>query len=122
MLRRFETSWKRAEHPDVTSAITAITSILAGGQRPSQQGIAQLVGLSASDLARLLVFEMGRTFVQCRSVVAIMLGAQRLAASTKQVAEIAYALGFQHPAQFDREFHRTLGLSPSGFRKLLKLI
>jgi len=41
-----------------------------------------------------------------------------LANSREQVAPIAYQLGYDRHDSFDRQFHKTIGLSPSAFRKL----
>jgi ActR/RegA family two-component response regulator/AraC-like DNA-binding protein len=106
-------------HIAVVAAFESIQASLVGGRRPPDQQVARDVGLTVEDLERVLEFNTGRNFTEWRSLLAIQLGAQRLANSPEQVAQIAYALGFDHAAQFTREFHRTLGLTPTDFRRLL---
>ncbi len=66
-----------------------------------------------------LVMGTGRTFSQWRSLLAIKTSCVELGSSSEQVAQIAYALGYEHVAQFNREFQRLLSVTPTEFRRLL---
>lgn len=46
---------------------------------------------------------------------------QLLAKNTDDVAQIAYALGFEYPAHFSRLFKRISGMTPTEFRKRTEL-
>jgi ActR/RegA family two-component response regulator/AraC-like DNA-binding protein len=106
-------------HARLVAAFDNIRAALASGRRPSSEDVARQVDVTVANLELLLDFDTGRNFTEWRCLLAIQLGAQRLAASAEQVAQIAYMLGFEHAAQFNREFHRTLGLTPTDFRRLL---
>jgi AraC-like DNA-binding protein len=104
----------------VAEFLNALKTNMAAGIRPTLAQAAAAVGYPADFMSPLVLTATGRRFVQWRSIVAIQLGTHRLATTREQIAQIAYALGFEHPAQFDREFRRTLGLSPRQFRAVVR--
>ena len=99
-----------------SKAMARIQDSLARGKRPSQGNIASQLGVDVAALHQVLTFETGKTFTEWRSLLAMRLGVQHLAASSEQVSQIAYQLGFEHPPQFDREFSRVFGITPREFR------
>lgn len=38
----------------------------------------------------------------------------------EQFAQIAYRIGYEHPPQFDRDFHLAFGVTPSELRQVLR--
>jgi AraC-like DNA-binding protein len=42
----------------------------------------------------------------------------RVLTTTEQIAQIAFALGYEHPTQFAREFAGMFGCSPTALREL----
>jgi FixJ family two-component response regulator len=100
-------------------ALEILARELANRRRPDLLSVAQRLGLHADTFDEDLLMETNMSFVGWRSATAVMLGARMLASSSEHVSQIAYALGFEHHSQFDREFHRVLGVSPTEFRKIL---
>lgn len=52
--------------------------------------------------------------------LAMRRAAVELVSSSEQVAQIAYRLGYDHHAAFDRHFRAFFGCSPTAFRRVLK--
>jgi DNA-binding response OmpR family regulator len=77
------------------------------------------LGMDPQDLSNLLVREIGLSFRQLRRVIVMRRGVQMLASSDEQVAQIAYAVGYEHPSAFDHSFKSLLGLSPGDYRRLI---
>jgi len=79
---------------------------------------AQAVGLSRWHLARLLRRETGEGFVahlrDARMRIATALLAREESVSVK---DVAWRVGFCSIRAFDREFKRTVGLTPSAYRR-----
>jgi AraC-like DNA-binding protein len=79
-------------------------------------GTAQMLGLSARSLQRMLEQE-GTPYRQlveecrCRRALAL------LREGCGSVAEVAISLGYQEPGNFIRAFRRWTGMSPNAFRK-----
>lgn len=87
---------------------------------PSVGEFAAMANLSPKYFSELVKRETGtgpKTLIM-RQMVNV--AKHRLAASEADVAEIAYDLGFQHPAHFSRMFKRMEGMSPSEYRNSLE--
>ena len=100
-------------------ALRTISEALARGCRPSAAAVARELCITPDALDRQLESDTSRPFAAWRSAHAIMLAVRQLATSIEHISQIAYALGFNHVSQFDREFHRLFGVSPRAFRALL---
>jgi len=118
-IRRLSLQLCHAERSRAYAALDVLRRRLERRCRPSPSEVALELGVAPQAFEHDLEVETGRPFAEWRSAVAVMLGARQLATSSEQVSQIAYALGFNHLSQFDREFHRQLGLSPRAFRLLL---
>jgi YesN/AraC family two-component response regulator len=103
----------------VQAILREICTWLLKGHRPDIHTIGQQLALSAETIGALCALETGKTYSEWVRALAVQLGTQRVGNSPEQIAQIAYSVGLQHHAQFDREFRRMLGLSPQQFRKLL---
>lgn len=103
----------------VTTALMGIHATLARRERPSVAKLAAQSAISAVELQRQLILTTGRTFSRWRSILAIKAATRQLASSYEQVAQIAYSLGYDHVAQFNREFNQLLSITPTEFRRLL---
>lgn len=62
----------------------------------------------------------GLTIQKCRKAVVVRRALMELAATSEQVAQIAYQTGYAHESALDRDFSRLLGMSPTQFRKILR--
>jgi ActR/RegA family two-component response regulator/AraC-like DNA-binding protein len=119
LLTEFALGSDLGRHPTVVEALVRIRGVLARGERPSLARLAAAAAWSADDVNRVLVLGTGRTFSQWRSLLAVKAACVELGSSSEQVAQIAYALGYEHVAQFNREFQRLLSVTPTEFRRLL---
>jgi len=117
--RRLTAALERAEQSKAAAAPHWIDVAMAQHTRPSVSEVAQRLGLNADVFESDLQAETGRSFYEWRSAMAVMRGVRLLAESRERVSQIAYSLGYNHPSQFDREFHRMLYVSPRRFRSLL---
>jgi DNA-binding response OmpR family regulator/methylphosphotriester-DNA--protein-cysteine methyltransferase len=88
------------------------------GTRPSENAVAAGIGVDPAHLGRLIKDETGLGFRMWRSTAAVQVAVGRLRAPDARVSEIAYALGFEHAAQFAREFRRIIGISPREYQQL----
>ncbi|MDE6157122.1 MAG: helix-turn-helix domain-containing protein [Muribaculaceae bacterium] len=83
---------------------------------PAVSGFAEQLCLTPKYLSELLKKETGMTAKAIIMRHMVDVAKHRLAVSGDDVSEIAYGLGFQHPAHFSRMFRRMTGQSPSQFR------
>lgn len=79
--------------------------------------LAKTVGMSQRNLNRLVREESGMTTVQLVRTLRLEKAKALLKATNKTVAEIAYETGFTEPSYFTKVFKRTLGVSPTEWRK-----
>lgn len=79
--------------------------------------LAAVVGLGIRQTQRL--FKSGLNTTPTAFVLAIKLehAAQLLTTTQKNVAEVAYAVGFSDPSYFSRTFKRYFGIAPSDYQK-----
>jgi AraC family transcriptional regulator len=75
-------------------------------------------GVHPVSLARAFRHHYGCTVGEYIRRLRIRYACDRLLGSDDSLVEIAYAAGFSHQAHLSRTFKRTLGLSPSQFRRL----
>jgi DNA-binding response OmpR family regulator/AraC-like DNA-binding protein len=87
--------------------------------RVTEAAVARELGLDSTAPSHLVTREVGLSFRQLRQVVVVRRAVQILAVSDEHVAQIAYAVGYDHPSGFDRTFTRMLGTSPRGYRQLV---
>lgn len=84
---------------------------------PTVQSVANKLNISANYLSNLLSAETGQSTLQHIQNKLIKKAKVRLSGSTSSVSEIAYDLGFDHPASFSKLFKSKTQMSPMEFRK-----
>jgi AraC-like DNA-binding protein len=96
----------------------AIALIQARYHQPTlrQAAIATEVGLTPAALAVRFKAETGHTFGDWLRHVRIMNAALLLTSSPKSVKEIWVEVGYNHASNFDHEFQKRFGTSPSEYR------
>jgi AraC-like DNA-binding protein len=70
-------------------------------------------------LSRVPRDAFGLSIRQLRRAVIMRRAVQMLAASDEQVAQIAYAVGYEHPSAFNHSFASFFGVSPNSCRQLI---
>lgn len=96
----------------------ALAALERGGIKQPQQILAGRIGLSRAYLSRMMTKQTGRHSAEwCRAAVA-RTAVRELLQTSQSVSQIAYAAGYEHVAQFDRDFAGMFGVSPTALRRL----
>lgn len=103
-----------------TDSVIARLEATHAHARVREADLARELGIDAAHLGRLLRAETGLTFRQWRWALRLRGAVVPLVDSDEQIAQIAYRLGYDSPAQFDREFRRIFGVTPTGFRRVVR--
>lgn len=86
------------------------------------ESLSESLGLSRSHLYKKLMFITGKGPAEFIRIIRLKRGRQLLEKSQMQIAEIAYAVGFNSPKRFTQNFKNEFGMSPSEFLKGLKCL
>jgi CheY-like chemotaxis protein len=105
--------------PRAAQMLAAYESCRPRRPLPSPLDVASAADLCVTSASELLRRTIGMSLNQAHNLATIRRAVVRLAAGTEQVAQIVYQIGLSSPANFDHLFHRMVGLSPNGFRRLL---
>jgi AraC-like DNA-binding protein len=87
-------------------------------QRWTSDELAREVGLSRSALAERFTRMMGEPPMRYLAQQRLQTAAQRLKASNDSLARIAFKVGYESEAAFNRAFKREFGVPPATWRKL----
>jgi AraC-like DNA-binding protein len=105
--------------PRVVAAIDAARSAAANHTRSKIEKIAKSKNVSPEHLGRLVTEETGFDFVAWRTAFILRPSVSVLMDTDEHVKQIARGrLDFKHVSQFDTEFHRFFGLTPTRFRQI----
>jgi AraC-like DNA-binding protein/quercetin dioxygenase-like cupin family protein len=86
-----------------------------------QSEVAKMLGMSSAAFSRFFHRETGRTFQRyCNEVRVARVCADLAGTSDRNIAEAAFAAGFQNLANFGRRFREITGITPSEYRKMLR--
>jgi len=88
--------------------------------RVSQREAATLLGMSPGAFSRFFTRQFGKPFVTYVAEVRIGHACRLLLEEDLGVSEIAYRVGFNNIANFNRHFLKLKGTTPSAFRKLAR--
>jgi transcriptional regulator GlxA family with amidase domain len=78
--------------------------------------ICQLMGMSRNSLYRKIMALTGMSVIPYLRALRLQKAEELLLNSALNVAEVAYAVGFDNPRYFSRVFSEEKGVSPSSFR------
>jgi AraC-like DNA-binding protein len=80
--------------------------------------LATEMGMTPRRLSRSFIEETGQPFRFWRRAVRVREALRRLTERDARVAQVAYAVGYEHPTQLDRDFREVVGCAPRVFRRL----
>jgi DNA-binding response OmpR family regulator len=112
-----------AQHPDeaphlLDAVLFEIEQGVRSHQMSSIEAVAERVSACAGDVSAVLEWFLPGGFCACRRALRLRPALASVAFSSEHYAQIAYQHGYEHPAQFTRDFHAAFGLSPHAFRAL----
>jgi CheY-like chemotaxis protein/AraC-like DNA-binding protein len=110
---------RRRLHPVVIAATDRLESATCKVLRIREETLALELGIDPAHLGRLLHEETNLRFRVWTFGARLRPAVLRLANSREQVAQIAFRCGWNSLGQFDRDFRRLFGLSPTRFRALV---
>jgi AraC-like DNA-binding protein len=102
---------------------TVIDALQSGANQALHRSLfdwARLLAVDAAHLGRLLHAQTGLRFREWRRAYRMKRAAHLLTRDDEQVAQIAFAVGFNDNSQFGREFRELFGFTPRAFRSLLR--
>jgi DNA-binding response OmpR family regulator len=102
------------------SVLQRIQQQLALGRLPSIGDIGKGLGLECPDLREILTATTGAGFRESRRAIRVRPSLAPIAFGEEQFAQIAYRIGYEHPSQFDRDFHLAFGVTPSQLREVIR--
>lgn len=114
---------RKAANTDVLTRFETLLDAYFDGSRPQREGLpsvryfAEHCFLSPNYFGDLVKKETGLSPQEHIQAKLIGLAKEELLASERPVSEIAYGLGFQYSQHFNRYFKRSVGMSPTQYRK-----
>lgn len=114
---------RKAANTDVLTKFETLLEAYFDGTRPLREGLptvkyfAENCFLSPNYFGDLVKKETGLTPQEHIQAKLIDLAKEELLGSERPINEIAYSLGFQYSQHFNRYFKRSVGKSPSQYRK-----
>lgn len=84
------------------------------------KNISQTVKMSPTALSRYFKRKTGYNIWEYLNYYRVDMAARRIAKTDDYIYEICYTCGFNNLSNFNREFKKKLGLSPSAYKKSLK--
>jgi AraC-like DNA-binding protein len=111
---------QRGWHAGVRDPVVARALALLHGrmqQRWTAEGLAREVGLSRSALADRFTRIMGEPPIRYLARQRLQAAAQRLKTSAESIPRIAFSVGYESEAAFNRAFKREFGVPPAAWRK-----
>lgn len=82
--------------------------------------VARKVGMSEGAFSRFFRLHTGKTFPEFRNELRVGRACQLLGEADRHITEIAYECGFTNLSNFNRQFLRLKGVSPSRFRRQIR--
>ncbi|MEX1128526.1 MAG: helix-turn-helix transcriptional regulator, partial [Vicinamibacterales bacterium] len=108
----------RPWHPAVGALVVRFEGSAPRTGCASEQAHADALHIDRAHLGRLLHRDTGFGFRDWRRGVRLRAAVVRCSRTDEPFATIAKRLGYAHPTQFDREFRKIFGTTPTALRRL----
>jgi len=89
-----------------------------GGAPVTRDELARELCITPRRLSQLFIEQTGCTFRFWRRAFRVRDALRRLTERDARVAQVAYAVGYEHATQLDRDFRGMIGCTPRAFRRL----
>jgi AraC-like DNA-binding protein/quercetin dioxygenase-like cupin family protein len=89
-------------------------------ERLAQRDVAALIGMSPGAFSRFFTRHFGKPFVAYVAEVRVGHACRLLLEQDLNVSEIAYQVGFNNLANFNRHFLKLKGMTPTAYRKIAR--
>lgn len=107
--------------PSVADALARLEVAIHAGEHPIHESkMARDLALHPTHLGRLLKLHLGLGFRQIRRLFRARRALLLVVDSDEQLAQIAYAVGYPHPSQLDRDFRTLFGARPGALRRRVR--
>ncbi|MCX7679086.1 MAG: AraC family transcriptional regulator [Spirochaetes bacterium] len=83
----------------------------------SREGLAAAIGMSGDHMSRMFKAYTGKKINDFINELRVEAAAERLCTTNEKIIDIAFSVGFESLATFNRAFVKIKGVSPSNFRK-----
>jgi len=90
-------------------------------QALSLQDVAKVAGLGPESFSRFFRRVTGHTFIETLIQIRLASAQVLLAESAETIASVAFACGFEDLSNFNRQFRRAYGITPSEARRRASL-
>jgi CheY-like chemotaxis protein/AraC-like DNA-binding protein len=108
--------------PTIAETIARLDRAVRTGQNPIHEAaVAKELGLHPTHLGRLIKLHTGVGFRQLRRLLRARRALLLVATSEEQLAQIAYAVGYAHASQLDRDFRHLFGVQPGWIRRCVQV-
>ncbi len=87
-------------------------------QNISLEDVAQIANLSIPAFCRYFKIHTGKSYISFLNEVRISSACRLLKESELHIAQICYETGFQNLSNFNRQFKKIMGMTPSGYREI----
>lgn len=105
----------------VATALARLEVAIHAGEHPIHESkMARDLALHPTHLGRLLKLHLGLGFRQIRRLFRARRALLLVVDSDEQLAQIAYAVGYPHPSQLDRDFRTLFGARPGALRRRVR--
>lgn len=127
---KLEVLYRELSHPKVEGRKTVVT---AGTEEKlervieflkqnytsdiSREGLAAAIGMSGDHMSRMFKAYTGKKINDFINELRIEAAAEKLCTTDEKIIDIAFSVGFESLATFNRAFLKVKGISPSQFRK-----
>lgn len=101
----------------ILATLEHIQTLLKQRHTPDISQAVRHYGGSGASFRRQLFAETRMSYRQWRRLLRVRIAVESLAKSAEQIRQIGFKIGYEHPAQFDRDFMSVVGISPKHFRE-----
>ena len=105
---------------DIERFSTVLTDELKAGRLPRQEELASILAMHGRASWLELRRQTSLSYPTLRTALRVRPTIPALAWGDERISQIAYSIGYEHSAQYTRDFRRVFGTGPRCFRQLVR--